>query len=141
MSLDSNTPSRTREYKHVFAGPRRITATIRIDLPRATLLHTGDFAITRCEWDGSRERQPSAELYSEFKERVDFVFSDMATKTGANLLYVFDLPAPASRIEVWLYESGRKPRLTKTLPNPFQRPLSEALAGMPPTHWEEDQHE
>ena len=95
----------------------------------------------RCEWDGAKERQPSVELYLEFKEWADLVFSDIAAKTGTSLLYVFDLPPPASRIELWLYESGRKPRLTKTLPNPFQRPLSEALAGMPPENWEEDQHE
>ena len=53
----------------------------------------------RCEWEGSKVRQPSAELYPEFKEWMDFVFSDIATKTGSNLLYIFELPDPAKRIE------------------------------------------
>ena len=34
MSLDSNGPSRIREFRHLFAGPRRIVANLRVDLTR-----------------------------------------------------------------------------------------------------------
>ena len=80
-------------------------------------------------WEGSKERQPSAELYPELMEWMDFVLSDVTFRTGSNLLYLFEPAEPERRIELWLYESGRKPRRVKTLPNPFKRPLSEMLAG------------
>jgi hypothetical protein len=43
-----------REYRHLFNGPRRIVATIRISLNRMERLHAGALAIIRCEWDGTR---------------------------------------------------------------------------------------
>ena len=86
----------------------------------------------RCEWQGSKVKQPSAELYPEYKPWMDYVLSDVTTKTGSRLLYLF-----AKRIEPWLYEGGRTPRLEKTLHNPFKKPLSELLAGMPPENWED----
>ena len=137
MSLDHTGPSRIREDPHLFAGHRRIVATIRVDLAR---LHyrPGVMSCIRCEWEGSKVKQPSAELYPEFKEWADFVFSDLAAKTGSNLLFPFDLPAPAKRIEAWIYEGNSAPRMLKAWPNPLQRPLSELLAGVPQENWEGD---
>ena len=129
-----NPPSRIREFRHLFAGPRRITATIRVDLAELRY-RPGVMIWARCVWRGSKIKQPSAELWPEFKEWSDFVFSDVAAKTGTNLLYAFDLPAPARRIEVWLHKSNCDPRLVRAWPNPFQRPLSEILAGLPPENW------
>jgi hypothetical protein len=136
MSLSNNTPFRIREFRHLFAGHRRIVATIRVDLAMIRL-RPGSVCRIRCEWEGSKVRQPSAELYPEFKAWADFVFSDIAAKTRTNLLYAFDLPEPARRIEAWLYESNRDPRMLKAWANPFKRPLSEVLAGMPPENWED----
>jgi hypothetical protein len=137
MSLDNNAASHIREFRHLFAGHRRIVATIRVDLARVGF-QPGIMSCIRCAWEGSKVKQPSAELYPEFKAWMDYVLCHVTTKTGANLLYIFELPDPARRIELWLYESGRKPRLAKTLPNPFKRPLSELLAGMPPENWEDE---
>jgi hypothetical protein len=137
MSLDKKAASRLREFRHLFAGHRRIMAIIRVDLA-GLRFRPGIMSCIRCEWEGSKERQPSTELYPEFKEWMDFVLSDVTSGTGSNLLYVFELPEPERRIELWLYESGRKPRRVKTLPNPFQRPLAEMLAGMPPENWEDE---
>ena len=68
---------------------------------------------------------------------MDYLLCDTAIKTGIRLSYIFEVPGPARRIEIWLYRSRCKPRLLKTLHNTFQRPLSELLAGMPPANWEE----
>jgi hypothetical protein len=136
MSLDNNTPSRVREYRHPFNGHRRITATIRISLARAGLLHTGDFAITRCEWGGSKEKQPSAELYPEFRIWMDGVLTDVVEQTGKRLLFVFEPPGKPRVAELWLYDPGKAPRLARTLRNPFGKPLPEALFGA--RGWEED---
>ena len=137
MPLNKNAASRIREFRHLFAGPRRIVATIRVDFA-GLRFRPGVMSCIRCEWEGSKIKQPSAELYPEFKAWLDFVLSEVTSRTGSNLLYVFELPDPAKRIELWLYESGRKPRRVKTLPNPFKRPLSEVLAGMPPESWEDE---
>jgi hypothetical protein len=132
-----NTPDRIREFRHVFSGPRRIVATVRIDLDRVRFRpHT--LTCIKCEWEGSRVKQPSTEIYPEFKQWMDYLLADIATKIGTHLLYLFELPEPAERIEVWLYRSERKPRLVKTLPNSCQRPLSERIAGMPPANWDQD---
>jgi hypothetical protein len=69
---------------------------------------------------------------------MDFVLSDVTSRTGSNLLYVFELPEPERRIEAWLYESNCEPRMLKSWGNPFKRPLSEVLAGMPPENWEDE---
>ena len=137
MPLNHNAPSRIRGFRHLFAGNRRIAATIRVDLA-GLRFRPGIMSCVRCEWEGSKVKQPSAELYPEYKAWMDYVLSDVTSKTGVNLLYIFELPDPAKRIEFWLYDSGRKPRLVKTLPNPFQRPLSELLAGMPTENWKND---
>ena len=137
MSLDHDTPSRIREFRHLFAGKRRIMATVRVDLA-GLRYHPGALNCHRCEWEGSKERQPSAELYPEFKAWLDYVFADVAAKTGESLLCIFELPAPARRIEAWLYESNCDPRMLKAWANPFKRPLSEVLARMPKENWEDD---
>ena len=136
MPLNHNAPSRIREFRHLFAGNRRIVAPIRVDLA-GLRFRPGIMSCVRCEWEGSKVKQPSVELFPESKAWMDYVLSDVTSKTGVNLLYTFELPDPAKRIEFWLYESGRKPRLAKTLPNRFRRPLSELIAGMPPTNWED----
>ncbi len=51
---------------------------------------------------------------------------------------VFELPDPAKRIEAWLYESDCEPRMLKAWRNPFRKPLSEVLAGMPTENWEDE---
>jgi hypothetical protein len=132
-----NTPYRIREFRHLFSGSRRIVATIRIDLDKVRFRPLSLTCI-KCEWEGSRVKQPSNELYPEFKAWMDYLLSDIATKIGTNLLYLFELPDPAKRIELWLYNSQRKPRLVKTLPNPCERPLSELIATMPPANWDQD---
>jgi hypothetical protein len=132
-----NTPSRIREFRHLFSGPRRIVATVRIDMARVRIRPYA-LSYVQCEWDGSKGKQPSAELYQEYKEWMDIVLADLATKTGTNLLYLFEIPDPVKRIELWLYRPQRALRLVKTLPNPCQRPLSERIAGMPPANWDQD---
>ena len=130
-----NTPSRIREYRHLFNGPRRIVATIRVDLERIRL-RPGEMNCTRCEWDGSKERQPGAELYPEFRTWMDDVLSDVIEQTGKRLLFVFEPPGEPRVVELWLYDPGAPPRLAETLRNPCGKPLSEALFGAP--GWEED---
>ena len=137
MSLDKNASARIREFRHLFAGHRRIVATIRVDLASVRYC-PGMMTCYRCEWEGSKERQPSAELYSEFKAWMDYVLSDVTSRTGSNLLYIFELPDPAKRIEAWLYESDCEPRMLKAWRNPFRKPLSEVLAGMPTENWEDE---
>ena len=66
------------------------------------------------------------------------VLAVLATKTGTNLLYLFEIPDPVKRTELWLYRPQRALRLVRTLPNPCQRPLSERIAGMPPANWDQD---
>ena len=137
MPLNHNAPSRIREFRHLFAGSRRIVATVRIDLAHVRA-RPGAMRCFRCQWEGSKVRQPSAELYPEYKAWMDLVFSDVTSKTGSNLLYVFELPGPAKRVEAWLYESNCAPRMLQSWANPFNRPLSEVLAGMPQENWENE---
>ena len=85
MSLNHNPPFRIREFRHLFAGNRRIVATIRVDLA-GLHFRPGIMSWIRCEWGGAKVKQPDAELYSEFKAWADFVFSDLVTKIGSNLL-------------------------------------------------------
>ena len=92
----------------------------------------------RCEWEGSKVRQPSAELYQEFKEWMNYILSDTAAKAGSSLFYLFDVPAPVKRIEGWLYEGNREPQMLQSWENPLNRPLSEVIAGVPPENWEDD---
>ena len=129
-------PARIREFRHVFAGPRRITASIRIDLA-SVCLQPHIMACIHCEWDGSKVRQPRAELYPEFKSWMDYVVSAVVAITGTPLLYLFEVPESVKQIELWLYRDKRQPRLLKTLPNPCPKPLSEVLANLPPANWEE----
>jgi hypothetical protein len=130
MSLDNSTPARIREFRHLFAGHRRIVATVRIDLAHVRF-RPGAIACFRCKWDGSKERQPSAELYPEFKEWIDYVLCGVVEQTGSSLLCPFDLPGDPRTVEVWFYDHGEKPRLAKTLRKRDERPLSELLARVP----------
>jgi hypothetical protein len=124
-----------REYRHLFNGPRRIVATIRISLNRMERLDTGAFAIIRCEWDGSKEPQPSAALYPEYRAWMDGVLTHIVEQTGQRLLFVFEPPGETRGAETWLYAPGEPPRLAETLRTPCGKPLMEAL-DMP--GWEED---
>jgi hypothetical protein len=119
-----------REYRHLFHGHRRIVATIRVDLKRMGL-RPGDMNCTQCLWDGSKERQPSAELYPEFRTWMDGVLADVIAQTGRRLLFFFERPGEPSVVELWLYDPGEEPRLAKTLRNPFGKPFPEALLGAP----------
>jgi hypothetical protein len=123
--------SRIREYCHLFNGTRRIVATIRISLNRMERLHAGALAIIRCEWDGSKERQPSAASYPEFNG----VLTHVVEQTGQRLLLVFEPPGEPSVAELWLYEPGEPRRPAETLRNPCGKPLSEGFFGA--TRWEE----
>lgn len=129
MPLDNNTPSRVREFRHLFAGHRRIVATIRVDLA-GLRFRPGIMSCIRCEWDDSRERQPSVALYPEFKVWMDNVLSDVVAQTGQGILYLFELPSDSQQAEAWLYEPGKEPRLADALRNPCGKPLSEIM-GMP----------
>ena len=105
-------------------------ATIRISLRRAELLRPGNFAITRCEWSGSKEKQPSAELYPEFREWMDGMLASVVEQTGKQLIFVFEPPSEPRVAELWIYAPGGPPRLIKTLRKPCEKPLTEALLGM-----------
>ena len=129
-------PSRIREFRHCFSGTRLIVATVRVDLSRVRFEPRSTSCI-RCEWEGSRVKQPSSELFEEYRAWMHHVLSIVVSQTGTLLLYVFEAPAPVKEIELWLYRNKRQPRLLKTLPNPYPKPLSEVIAGMPPTNWEE----
>lgn len=130
MSLD-NSPSHIRESRHLFAGYRRIMATIRVDLaslrfqPRA-------MSCIRCEWEGSKVRQPSAELYPEYEEWMDCALSDIATETGTSFIHLFELPDGSGLIEARLHKAGDKPRLAETRRNVCEKPLYKTVAGMRP---------
>jgi hypothetical protein len=128
--------ARLREYRHLFSAHRRIVATIRVDIARLRF-RPGDWACFRCEWDGSKVKQPSADLYQEFKVWADTVFSDVADQAGHGFLYVFEVPE-TQRVEVWHYDPGCAPRLAKVLANPFDRPLAEVLCGMPAESWDDE---
>ena len=52
-------------------GPPPDLARIRVDLTRFRF-RPGIMICIRCEWEGSKEKQPSAELYPEFKEWMDY---------------------------------------------------------------------
>ena len=91
----------------------------------------------RVEWDGTNVKQPSVELYPEFKLWADGVFSGVASATGISLSFLFEPPEHAKRLESWLYEPGKEPRLAEVLSKPDDRPLCETLAGMPPENWED----
>jgi hypothetical protein len=128
-----NLPSRIREYRHLFNGHRRIVATIRVDLSRVEF-RSGILNCTHCEWEGSKERQPSVELYPEYREWMNTVLADVTAQTGKGLLFLFEPPG-ANIAEVWLYDPGEPPQLVETLHKPCDKPLSEAL-GMP-AGWKE----
>jgi hypothetical protein len=117
-----------REFRHLFRTTRRIVATIRIDLDRARV-SPGDMGCVRCEWEGSRERQPSAELYEEYRQWVDGVWRWLADELGTPYLGL--LETPDGMVELWLYDPGGEPRFVKILPTPTGKPLSNALFGLP----------
>ena len=119
---------RIREFRHLFSGKRRTTATIRIDLDH-TRLFPGAMGCVRCQWEGSRERQPSTELYAEYRRWVDGIWRWLAAELGTRYMGV--LETPDGLVELWLYDPGKPPRLVKALPNPMGKPLSEALFGLP----------
>ena len=122
----------TREFRHLFSSPCRIVATVRVNIARARI-RTHALVCVQCEWDGSKVKQPRAELYPEFKEWMDFVLPDTTAQTGSCLIYCFEQPAADRHLELWLYRGDRKPRLIKT-----SLILAERLAGMSPSDWKED---
>jgi hypothetical protein len=100
--------NRVREYRHLFEGHRRIIATMRVDLGRVGF-DAGTANVFGCEWEGSKERQPSVALYREFKEWADYVFSDVVAQTGRSFVYFFELPGGV--VEAWAYDPGEEPRM------------------------------
>jgi len=123
---------RIREFRHLFSTTRRIVATIHIDLDRARV-SPGDMGCGRCEWEGSRERQPSAKLYPEYKQWIDGIYRWLSAELGSR--HMCALETPDGFIEIWLYAPGEPPRFAELLPNPTNKPLSEALLGLP--RWDE----
>jgi hypothetical protein len=93
------------------------------------LLHTGDFGVARCEWEGSKEQQPSAALYPEYRAWMNDVLTNIAEQTGQRLLFVFEPPDEPRVAELWLYDPGEPPRLIKTLGNPCDKPLTGPSSG------------
>ena len=94
-------PSRVREFRHCFSGTRRIVATVRVDLSRVRF-EPRSMSCIRCEWEGSRVKQPSSELFEEYRAWMHHVLSIVVSQTGTPLLYVFEAPAPVKEIELWL---------------------------------------
>ena len=129
-------PSRVRKFRHLFSGTSRIVATLRVDLSRVRFERS--MSCIRCEWEGSRVKQPSTDLFEEYRALMHHVLSIVVSQTGTPMLYVFEAPAPVKEIELWLYRNGRKPHLLKAMPNSLSKPLSELIAGMPPAQWGED---
>ena len=49
---------------------------------------------------------------------MDIVLADLATKTGTNLLYLFEIPDPVKRIELWLYRPKGRYAWSRPCPIP-----------------------
>jgi hypothetical protein len=79
------------EFRHLFSGKCRITATIRIDLDHARLF-PGAMGCVRCRWEGSRERQSSTELYEEYRRWVDGIWRWFAAELGTRYMGVLETP-------------------------------------------------
>ena len=60
-------------------------------------------SLIRCEWEGSRVKQPSTELFEEYRAWMHHVLSIVVSQTGTPLLYVFEVPESVKQIEFWLY--------------------------------------
>jgi hypothetical protein len=119
---------RVREFRHLFAGTRAITATLHID-PEAARLNPRSLGCLRVEWDGSKERQPSAELFEEFRQWIDGVYRWLATELGTGLS--LPLENPDGSLELWLYDPGKPPRLAREARNTSGLPLATILFGLP----------
>jgi hypothetical protein len=119
---------RLREFTHLFTGRRRITATIRIDLDAARL-KPRSLGCLRVAWDGSKERQPSADLFEEFREWIDSVYRWLSTELGTSLS--LPLENPDGSLQLWLYDPGKPPRLVREARNTSDKPLASVLFGLP----------
>jgi hypothetical protein len=126
--------SRVRQYSHLFKGARRIVATLRVDFDRAAALGVGSHAITPCQWEGSKERQPSAELFDEYKAWMHSVMSSVVAQTRKGLIFVFEPPGTRTA-ELWIYGPGEPPYLGETLEKPFSELIAETVFGLP--KWED----
>ncbi len=97
--------SRVRQYTHLFAGTRRILATLRVNLDRAASLGVGSLSFLRCEWEGIKERQPSARLFEEYMAWMHNVMSDVVAQTRRRLTFIFEPPGTRT-VELWIYDPG-----------------------------------
>jgi hypothetical protein len=115
-----------REFTHSFSGPRRITATLRIDV-EAARLGPRSLGCLRVSWEGTEERQPSAELFEEYRQWIDGVYRWLATELGISLSPALEYPD--GRIELWRYDPGQPPRLIRAAYNNSGAPLATTLFG------------
>ena len=90
--------ARIREFRHLFSGTRRIVATIRIDLDQARK-PPGSVGGVRCKWEGTKEPQPSAELYPEYKQQwIDGNYRWIADELGRRYGHAFETPEGLDRV-------------------------------------------
>ena len=87
---------------------------------------------------GIQGETTSAELYSEFKAVGGLCVVRRHGQDKVQPALHLRSAGPAKRIEAWLYESNRDPGCLRHGRNPFKKPLSEVLAGMPPENSEDE---
>ena len=140
MSLDKNASARIREFRHSFAGHRRIVATIRVDLASVRYCPGGHlmtcYRVRVGGVEGADNRR--AELYSEFKAWIDYVLSDVTSGQGPTCCTSSSCRTRQSGLRLGSTRAIANHGCSRQWRNPFRKPLSEVLAGMPTENWEDE---
>jgi hypothetical protein len=98
MSLDSNTPSRIREFQHRFKGG--ITCKLAVNLHKLAAKAADPM---RCEWS----RRPKPRVIPEYRRWILSVWQHIADGTGLKLMEL--LQVRPCLWEAWVFKPGCAP--------------------------------